>query len=347
VAYLESLLQQTRPEVALDHLSGLDASHFDADVGFQQQNDRHEHPQYNPQIQNGASNFPAVDEGSPRFASDVEDEHIDDLSTEVALLCLSAAGREPHYFGPSCAVSFSRIVSTTMGLPRRNGSSQHSSGWPGAQNSEVDRTVPVSFPSRALAATLTQAYFKNIHPQYPFLHKPTFLAWEEVCTRANAAGDVTTAGGLALFFVLMVYAIGSLALGPAQRDSAGTYYSMALRYQEPLLDLDGLESIQSILCCAVYSVRSPVGVSLWKVSGMAIRHCIELGYHRSVARFRKHTDPLVAEMSTRCFWVAYDLDRVAAFNLGRPVGIPDNSIDVEVRQTWMSFEEMLTICRCP
>jgi hypothetical protein len=67
-----------------------------------------------------------------------------------------------------------------------------------------------------------------------------------------------------------------------------------------------------------------------KISGMAIRHCVELGYHRNVSRYRKLTDPLVAEMSTRCFWVAYDLDRVAAFNLGRPVGIADDAIDVDV-----------------
>ncbi|KZL72421.1 transcriptional activator protein Acu-15, partial [Colletotrichum tofieldiae] len=35
-------------------------------------------------------------------------------------------------------------------------------------------------------------------------------------------------------------------------------------------------------------------------------------------------------MSKRCFWVAYDIDRVVAFTLGRPVGIPDDSIDVEM-----------------
>lgn len=63
---------------------------------------------------------------------------------------------------------------------------------------------------------------------------------------------------------------------------------------------------------------------------MAIRHCIELGYHRSAETYRKHADALTREMSKRCFWVAYDIDRVAAFVLGRPVGIPDDAIDVEV-----------------
>jgi len=69
VAYLESLLQQSRPEVALDHL--------------------------------GAAGVPqsALEQVSP--SREADDENIDDLSSDVALLCLSAAGREPHYFGPS------------------------------------------------------------------------------------------------------------------------------------------------------------------------------------------------------------------------------------------------------
>jgi len=69
-----------------------------------------------------------------------------------------------------------------------------------------------------------------------------------------------------------------------------------------------------------------------KLSGLAIRHCIELGYHRSVKRFRPNTDPLTSELSKRVFWVAYDIDRAAAFILGRPFGIADQMIDVEVSE---------------
>jgi hypothetical protein len=63
---------------------------------------------------------------------------------------------------------------------------------------------------------------------------------------------------------------------------------------------------------------------------MAIRHCIELGYHRSVKKFRPNSDALTSEMSKRIFWVAYDIDRTAALTLGRPFGIADQMIDVEV-----------------
>lgn len=125
---------------------------------------------------------------------------------------------------------------------------------------------------------------------------------------------------------------------------------MALDHISPVLSSDGLESIQCILSCAVYSIRSPVGVSLWyvyfplslsihvhahifsrKISGMAIRHCIDLGYHRSTKYYHRNVDTLTKELIKRCFWVAYDIDRVAAFTLGRPVGIPEAAIDVEVQ----------------
>lgn len=38
---------------------------------------------------------------------------------------------------------------------------------------------------------------------------------------------------------------------------------MALNYIAHLLDMDNLLSIQAMLCCAVYSVRSQAGASLW------------------------------------------------------------------------------------
>lgn len=49
-------------------------------------------------------------------------------------------------------------------------------------------------------------------------------------------------------------------------------------------------------------------------------------------KYRRNTDLLTKELSKRCFWVAYDVDRVASFILGRPTGLPDDAIDVEVSE---------------
>ncbi|KAH7123034.1 fungal-specific transcription factor domain-containing protein [Dactylonectria macrodidyma] len=305
VAYLEGLLQKTRPDVALDHL-----------VESEQERQ--------------ATEAQPSTSAAPDEAHVEADDPADQLSADVALLCLSAAGKEPHYFGPSSAVSFSRIVSAAMKLPRKVGGSQNSVLM--AENAAFSsaRLFPISFPSPALGSTLSQAYFNNLHPQYPFLHRPTFEFWENECMKADAAGNLYAAGDIAMFFVWMVYATASLALGPAHYGTAESYYYMALEHQPAVLELDSIESIQSLLSCAVYSIRSPTGGSLWRISGVAIRYCVELGYHRSVNRYRKQSNPLVAEMSKRCFWVAYDIDRVASFILGRPVGIPDDCIDAEM-----------------
>lgn len=320
VAYLEGLLQESRPEVAVDHFPRFGDQEVSAD--------------------DLARRREALTPANNNHAPDTEDRS-QDLPSEVALLCINAAGREPQFFGASSAVSFSRIVSATMGM----GSNGRSAGGPSQQNArgsrpptggtpfDADRIAqptPLRLPTIEMRSSLVEAYFKNIHPQYPLLHRPTFSKWESDCWRAASEGTLDLLPDMAVFSALMVYAIGSLVLGQSYTDAAEAYYAAALDRIASILDLDSLESIQAILFCAVYSIRSPVGVSLWKISGMAIRHCIELGYHLDADKYRRHADPLTKEISKRCFWVAYDIDRVAAFTLGRPLGIPEDSIDVEL-----------------
>ena len=51
------------------------------------------------------------------------------------------------------------------------------------------------------------------------------------------------------------------------------------------------------------------------------------------------TDHVKDELRKRVFWCSYNLDRAVAITLGRPVGIADHDIDVEVRQSYGYFEE--------
>ncbi|KAF2724608.1 hypothetical protein K431DRAFT_291693 [Polychaeton citri CBS 116435] len=324
VARLEALLRQVRPDVAFDHLPVVDLTNDPAQ------------PAQSPEH---AFVFPRepVTETHDGFHSpptlELGDTGVNNLASDVAMLCLSAAGREPHYFGSSSAVSFSHIASQTMRL-----NAQHNHRDSGLHRSQTktlhydSSRVTDLFPSPGLAKTLSSAYFKNIHSQYPFLHRPTFSQWERKCLAGVESGNILDAGHTALFFVLMVYSIALLAHGPHNYETAENLYSAALDHINPVLDMNSIETVQSILCCAVYSVRSPVGASLWQLSGMAIRHCVEFGYHRSTEAYRKLADPLVKEMSKRCFWVAYDLDRVASVTLGRPQAISDFAIDVELPQ---------------
>lgn len=182
VAYLENLLHDVRPDVADDHLGATPASVPAMGSGIQS-NDSHE-----------ARSVNASDRG------------MDALSSDVALLCVSAAGREPQYFGPSSAVSFSRIAGTTMGLPHYSdgNGSQHSSHGDATSSSRRTATTPKGLPNHERLTVLSHAYFSSIHPQYPFLHRPTVERMERECVQAAAEGNPGAASGTSLFFVLMV-----------------------------------------------------------------------------------------------------------------------------------------------
>lgn len=178
VAYLESLLQQVRPDVAVDHYPYV--------------------PSDNPPP-------PATVAAGQhhRAGSQEPEQEVDGLSSDVALLCLSAAGREPHYFGPSSALSFSRIVSTTLRLTK---SGDEGNARVGGARERLDgrRSPTVRFPPPDLAEGLVKAYFNNIHPQYPFLHRPTFNHWQKECMEAQLLGELDESKHMSMFFTLMV-----------------------------------------------------------------------------------------------------------------------------------------------
>jgi hypothetical protein len=132
------------------------------------------------------------------------DDDGNDLASNVALLALSASGREPHYFGPSSALSFSRVASSALKTRKRQGASQPSI-YSDVDNRPVAQSRgAVLFPPPNVGHALSVAYFNHVHPQYPFLHRDTFKMREEECLQAQQAGKVGSLKEIPLFFVLMV-----------------------------------------------------------------------------------------------------------------------------------------------
>lgn len=208
MAYLEGLLQEARPEVAIDHFGDLGHSQHPKQADRLDSN-------LTANVARGAATSATTTTVQPHrvsgntpisVISDVrstEPHENDLLSNEVALLCLGAAGREPQYFGPSSAVHFSRIVSSTLRLPRRGGTGSHYSNTSDSGTCRVTARYQ-GFPNAAMMAKLSEAYFSNIHPQYPFLHQPTFRAMEQECLEASLRNNINAASESSLFFVLMV-----------------------------------------------------------------------------------------------------------------------------------------------
>jgi hypothetical protein len=155
------------------------------------------------------------------------------------------------------------------------------------------------------------------------------LKWEEKVFTSLAKEE--SPDPTSLFFVYAVASVGALTTSIAGETLPEGLYASAEKLFEHVMQQNSLQSIQAVLASAMYSIRSPVGVSVWTLSGLALRQCIELGLHRKILWSKVESDTLKTQMRRRVFWCSYNLDRAAALTLGRPVGIADCDIDVDVR----------------
>lgn len=97
-----------------------------------------------------------------------------------------------------------------------------------------------------------------------------------------------------------------------------------------------LEALQGMLLLCLYSVMRPAVPGVWYVLGTALRICLDLGLHQedvSHSRWlsegdQKEYDVQTMDMRRRLFWCTYALDRQVCVYLGRPFGIPEESIKV-------------------
>jgi hypothetical protein len=172
VVLLEDMLRDLRPDIASDATSSSD--------------DRR------------AINNRQLSKPDPRTV-DSEHHELGDLSSMIGTLSLNAAGAEPHYLGSSSAFAFARFVEPALrqvvsSMPAVSKGDRHDQLTP----------EPCPLPDYQTAVKLSNAYFRNIHPQYPFLHEPTFRMWETALKDPFQALDILNYGPVPLYFLNMV-----------------------------------------------------------------------------------------------------------------------------------------------
>ncbi|PVH99770.1 hypothetical protein DM02DRAFT_468178, partial [Periconia macrospinosa] len=74
-------------------------------------------------------------------------------------------------------------------------------------------------------------------------------------------------------------------------------------------------------------ILNPTHKDIRTLVGIAMRLCIELGFHR---RKRIKSPSVKSESEKRLFWACYYLDRELSVSLGRPTSIADHDIDVQL-----------------
>lgn len=121
-----------------------------------------------------------------------------DLASKVGMLSF-AAGAEPHYLGSSSTFAFSRVINSALlqAVSRKpGGRARHQPG-------KGSLPTPCLLPDYDDCVKLSDAYFREVHAQYPFLHEPSFRLWE-VKIMPSHATDVSHLDPASLFFLYMV-----------------------------------------------------------------------------------------------------------------------------------------------
>lgn len=139
----------------------------------------------------------------------------------------------------------------------------------------------------------------------------------------------------ALYFLHLVFAIASSIhhqTHPAHISES--FRVAAMQYLDNVLaSTNRLEALQGILLLALYSIMRPAVPGIWYVLGWALRLCVDLGLHteaglKSSISGAPNYNPFTLDLRRRLFWCTYAIDRQVCVYLGRPFGIPEESIKV-------------------
>jgi hypothetical protein len=128
-------------------------------------------PSFAPELQ--ACSVTASSPEPNTVAGHESPEDLHDLASKVGTLSLNAAGAEPHYLGSSSTFAFARLIKPLL-------SQVGNSTFQDEPSEAVDLTTPATchLPDPATAVVLSNAYFDNVHSQYPFLYEADFRDWE-------------------------------------------------------------------------------------------------------------------------------------------------------------------------
>lgn len=122
--------------------------------------------------------------------------------SRIDMLCMDSARGQPFYFGASSPLLFTRLVSSMLRGVRSQAPGLSMSGVDDELLSEMPQTAPAMLPDRFFNDLLVNAYFTHVHPQYPFLHQPTFMKAQK--NVLDATENVIPPDPVELFFVYMV-----------------------------------------------------------------------------------------------------------------------------------------------
>ncbi|CAF3622119.1 unnamed protein product [Fusarium graminearum] len=171
---------------------------------------------------------------------------------------------------------------------------------------------------------LIDVFFDRRWPQYPVIHRPTFMEQHYI---PYCNGQIQNR--LSAFEVHMVLAIGASEKARISSDAPVShehFFEAAVRDLDCVLAAEDIDCIRCLSLLCLFGSNEPQSVNLWYTVGMALRLAVGIEMHRDESLSQKSL--LDAEMRKRLFWSLYTMDRSVSISLGRPLGIQDADITI-------------------
>ncbi|KAJ5137985.1 mRNA splicing factor Cwf18 [Penicillium atrosanguineum] len=266
------------------------------------------------------------------------------LTGVVRFLTLGYANKEDStYLGPSSGLSLAenvnQIVHRGVGtklLP------VHAGQYSDAVRDE-DAGAKASPPDDEISSRILDVYFKNMHARLPFLDRSEIL---ELHAERHQPPGKTPEEQFGKFKMFMVYAIGAAILQTTETYNStppSDFLLTALCFDPTLRESISVASVEAMVLIVIYNLRTNSNSSVWYMIGLAMRTCVDFGFHRK-ARYAK-LNAHESEKRRRLFWTVYIMERHTACSLGRPFSIAEEEIDAELPSNLddsIADDEMIT-----
>ncbi|KAI0020599.1 fungal-specific transcription factor domain-containing protein [Xylariomycetidae sp. FL0641] len=261
-----------------------------------------------------------------------------DVVRSMGLVMLESS-TQPRFMGTSSGITFAKMVLAavkgTMPVVAAAAAAAAVSPTQGPPGGPLSQAAAPASPASSLPLRHTSRYLVDVYFRHriPCVHVLARSQVRQVFDRVYHASETAGPGPAEqdLFIAYMVLAVSLCSLpvaGGAKLQQSEGYFNSALRCADPVFrySTGDLETLTSILLLAQYVALNPARGSLWQLTGMALRLCIDLGLHWE-------TDAVLTmpwahlNERRRLFWATYRFDRLLCITLGRPFGIADQSIN--------------------
>jgi hypothetical protein len=135
----------------------------------------------------------------------------------------------------------------------------------------------------------------------------------------------------------------------------GIYHHIGKPYLKSLKMILDPFPLKSRSIAGQYLIESyKTGISIWEITRLCMRMCIEQNLHKPPPTSRKST-LLEEQLERRVFWESYMIDRYSSITLDRPFAITDNAIQIglpadandeelEAAEMSGSFQDLNSFC---